>query len=291
MSVQDMRVDIGSIGLQIREYKREGDAIVFLHFGGANLQMWQRVVPYFQDHYRLILVDLRGHGKSDKPQKGYHIDEMARDVVGVMEHLGLEQAHIIGSSLGAEVGLCLAANYPEKTISLVCEGALHSEYGPCGVWEGSEAAFNKHVASRLETIRNTPEPVFDSVDALVDKSRQKFVQYDWWNEYFEAVNRYDAYKIDEGKYTHAWRKPAKEDYMKHYFEYRFEDYYKRTKCPILMLPDEELSQNEKTAMETLSKLAHNAKIVSVPGWVHPFGWLLDPKEASKVVLEFLREAL
>jgi pimeloyl-ACP methyl ester carboxylesterase len=47
--------------------------------------MWQRVVPYFQDHYRLILVDLRDHDKSDKPQASGHIDQMARDVVGADE--------------------------------------------------------------------------------------------------------------------------------------------------------------------------------------------------------------
>lgn len=287
MNIHDIRINIANIGLQIREYEREGDAIIFLHFGGANLMMWQRVVPYFQDHYRLILVDLRGHGKSDKPQKGYHIDEMARDVVGIMEHLGLEWAHIVGSSLGAEVGLSMAANCPERVISLVCEGALYSEYGPYGIWEGSEEAFREHVADRLDKLRNTTDPVFASVDALVDESRQKFEQYGWWNEYVEALKRYDAYEIDEGEYVPAWRKPVSEDYMTHYFEYRFEDYYERVKCPILMLPDEEILPNEKRAMEKLSRLAQNAKIVSVPGWVHPFGWLLDPEEMSKVILEFL----
>ena len=289
MSVQDIRVNVANIGLQIREYKREGDAIIFLHFGGGNLQMWQRVVPYFQDHYRLILVDLRGHGKSDKPQKGYHIDEMARDVVGVMEHLGLERAHIVGSSMGAEVGLSVAANHPAKMLSLVCEGALYSECGPYGVWDGSEEAFEEHVAGVLEKIQNTIEPVFASVDALVDESRQKFEKRGWWNEYFEAVKRYDACKIDEGKYTLAFQKPASTDYMAHYFEYRFEDYYERVKCPILMLPDENLLPSEEIAMKKLSKLTPKVKIVSVPGWVHPYGWLLDPKEMSKVVLKFCRE--
>ncbi len=131
--MQEIRVQVNQIELQIREYEQEGDAIIFLHFSGVNLMMWQRIIPYFQEHYRLILVDLRGHGKSDKPETGYHMDEMARDVIGVMQHLKLERAHIVGSSLGAEVGLSIAANYPEKVISLVCDGALCSEYGPYGI--------------------------------------------------------------------------------------------------------------------------------------------------------------
>ncbi len=286
--MQDLRINAGSIELQVREYEREGDAIIFMHFGGANLVMWQSVVPYFRDDYRLILVDLRGHGKSDKPQTGYHIDEMARDVIGVMAHFGLERAHIVGSSLGAEVGLSMAANYPAKVISLVCDGALYSEYGPFGVWEGSETEFRAHVARTLEKRRDAAEPVFDSVDALVDESRQVFERYGWWNENVEALERYDACEIDEGKYTSSWRKRAILDYLEHYFEYRFEDYYRRVKCPVLMLSDEKDARDEpiKTAMKKLSELA-GAEIVALPGWVHPYGWMLNPEGVSKVVLEFL----
>ena len=112
--MQEKRVRVDHIELQIRDYQHEGDAIVFLHFSGANLMMWQGAVPYFQGHYRLILVDLRGHGRSDTPANGYHMDHMAYDVAGIMTAIKLERAHIIGSSLGAEVGLSLAATYPEK---------------------------------------------------------------------------------------------------------------------------------------------------------------------------------
>jgi 2-succinyl-6-hydroxy-2,4-cyclohexadiene-1-carboxylate synthase len=286
--MQEMRVKVNQIELQIREYEQEGDAIVFLHFGGANLMMWQRIIPYFQDRYRLLLVDLRGHGKSDKPETGYHIDEMASDVVGVMQHLKLERAHIIGSSLGAEVGLSIAANYPEKVISLVCEGALYSEYGPYGIWEGSETDFEEHVASQLEKVRNTPETVFPSDDALVDDRREILEKYGWWNKYVEAVERYGAYKVDEGKYTRGMGKQATENYMKYYFQYRFENYYRKVKCPLLMLGEKELeNEREKTAMKRLRELAEQGEIVEVSGWVHPYGWLLNPEGASKAILKFL----
>lgn len=287
--MQEMRVKVNQIELQIREYEREGDAIIFLHFSGVNLMMWQPIVPYFQDHYRLILVDLRGHGKSDKPETGYHIDQMARDVVGIMQHLKLERAHIVGSSLGAEVGLSVAANYPQKVLSLVCDGALSSEYGPYGTWEGSEADFEEHVASQLEEMSRSPETIYPSVDALVANSREVLEKYGWWNEYAEAVVRYGAYQVDEGKYTKGFRKQAMEDYMKHYFHYRFEDYYRRVKCPLLMLPGEDVLENEreKAAMEGLRELAEQGEIGEVSGWVHPFGWLINPEDVSKAILKFL----
>jgi len=287
--MREMRVKTNHIELQVKDYEHYKDAIIFLHFSGANLMMWQRAIPFFTDKYRLILVDLRGHGKSDKPKEGYHMDEMARDIVGVMQDLNIEWAHIVGSSLGAEVGLSLAANYPEKVISLVCDGALSSEYGPYGTWEGSKDEFNEYVISFLEKLHISAEKTFPSVDALVDKSRESLKAIGWWNEYVEAMERYDAFGLEEGKYTNGFRKYGKEDYFKHYFQYHLEDYYKIVKCPLLMVPGEDVFKNrrEKAAMQGLKRLAAHAQIVKVEGWEHPYGWLIDPQGMCKEILNFL----
>lgn len=213
---------------------------------------------------------------------------MTRDVIGVYQHLNLELAHIVGSSLGAEVGLSIAANYPEKAISLVCDGALSSEFGPFGTWEGSEASFEEHAASQLENIRNTPETIYPSVDALVDARRELLEKYGWWNNYVEAVERYGAYRVDEGKYMRGMGKQATENYMKYYFQYRFEDYYRKVKCPLLMLVEKELEdEREKTAMKGIRELTEQGEICEVSGWLHPYGWLLNPENASKAILKFL----
>lgn len=289
--MRDLRLNTGNIVLQAREYEQAGDAVIFLHFGGGNLMAWQRVVPYFQDHFHLILVDLRDHGKSDKPQAGAHIDQMALDVVGVMQQLKLERAHIVGSSLGAEVGLSVAANYPERVISLVCEGALSSEYGPYSTWEGSEDEFKAYAAQTVARVRSTPKQVFPSLEALIETSKQTFEKYGWWNQYVEAFQAYDAFEVRKGQFTHSWQNLAMAEYLEHYFTYRFEEYYKRVKCPVLMLPGEEEFQNErsKLVMQGLIQLVRKGKIVAVPGWIHPYGWLINPDEMCKVVFEFLME--
>jgi pimeloyl-ACP methyl ester carboxylesterase len=287
--MKDMRVKAGPIELQVREYEHPGEAIIFLHFSGANLMMWQRAVPFFQEHFRLLLVDLRGHGKSDAPESGYHMDDLARDVVGMMEELHLQQAHIVGSSLGAEVGLSLAANYPEKVTSLVCDGALASEYGPYGTWEGSHAEFDEHVNQVIEKMHGRAEATFPSVEALVENSRPGLEEIGWWNEHVEAMERYGALKLEEGKYARAFRKYAREEYMQHYFHYRLEDYYRRVQCPVCMLPGEDVFENEgeKTAMEGLSALVPQAQITVVGGWQHPYGWMIDPRGVCLEILKFL----
>lgn len=195
------------IELQVRDYAHEGEAILFLHFGGTNLMVWQRVVPYFQDCYRLIPVDLRGHGKSEIPEGGYHMDEMARDVIGVLDYLHIDKAHIIGSSLGAEVSLSLAANYQNRVLSLVLDGALHSEFGPFGLWEGTEEAFNAHVNTQLEKIRNAPVAKFPTLDALMQTRKELYEKYDWWNEYVAEMERYGALQLEDGHYIKGWGHP------------------------------------------------------------------------------------
>ena len=289
--MRDLRVKVNGIELQVREHENKGDAIIFLHFGGSNLMMWQRVLPYFQNNYRLIMPDLRGHGRSDAPQGSYHIDEMAQDIAALMNALGIEKAHILGSSLGAEVGLSLAARFPEKALSLICEGALHSEYGPYGLWEGSETEYREHVTARLESMKNAPEDTFPSADALLQTSQEVYEKYGWWNEYVEAVERYDIREVAAGEYVNGWEKQIRESYTKDYLEYRFEEYYKHIKCPLLMLPGEDLLQDAraKEAMQGLSQLAKQSHIVEVNNWLHPYGWLLDPDEICKTVLFFLEE--
>ena len=287
--MKELRVKVGSIELQVRDYEHGGEAIICLHFSGANLMMWQGIVPYFQDRYRLILVDLRGHGKSDKPHSSYHIDEMAGDVLGVMQEIQLEKAHVIGSSLGAEVGLSLAANHPERVISLVCDGALNSEYGPYGVWEGTEAAFEEDVAKQISKVGQRPDAAYGTVDELLAARKKLLEEYGWWNQNVEAMNAYDVYPTEDGRFRRGFPTWALQAYLEHYFRYRFEDYYRKVTCPVLMVPGEEELQDEKIkrAMQGLCKLAADGRIAEVPGWIHPYGWLLDPEGISKVVLDFL----
>lgn len=207
--MNELRVTVDGIGFQVRDHGPDGEAVVFLHFSGANLVMWQRVVPSFAGRYRVILVDLRGHGRSDQLEAGYHMDVMARDVVGVLRQLGVERAHVVGSSLGAEVGLAMAANEPRAVISLACDGALASEYGPYGVWEGTEAEYEDHVARQLERMRSAPPKLSPTVDALVDDGRASLSEIGWWNGHVEAMERYGARRTEDGQYRRSFGKAAR----------------------------------------------------------------------------------
>ena len=289
--MREYHIDIDGVMLVVQGYEPAGEPVIFLHYGGGNLMMWRGVVPCFLETYHVVLLDLRGHGRSDKPPAGYHIDDMAGDVAGVMDHLKLDRAHVVGSSLGAEVGLSLAANFPDRVASLVCEGALYSEFGPYGIRDVPEAESKEWVARKLAKAREMSETVYATPEALIEESRRELEEDGWWNEHFAAMTAYDVCQIGEGRYTHSWRKWAREGYLRHYYGYRFEEYYRRVACPVLMLPSEEELADERIvrAMRGLSRLVSECRIVRVPGSVHVASWLLNPGEMSEAVLAFLAE--
>lgn len=285
----DHRIPTNGINLQVREYPFSGPCLLLLHFGGANLMMWQPVVPAFNERFHLVLVDLRDHGHSDKPLAGDDMDTMAQDVVGVLDALRIDQVHVLGSSLGAEVGLSLAVLHPQRVKSLVCDGALYSEFGPYGKWEGSEAEFRKYTQDLLEKYHSRDD-LFPSAEAFQAARKAALEKYDLWNPAIAAMWAYDACRHEDGQYSRSNQWQARRTYSLGYFNSHFEDYYPKVQCPVLMVTgdDPEISPRERAATLAMSKLAPHSRLVVVPGWDHPYGWLKTPTAMSATVMDFIQ---
>lgn len=103
-----------------RLWEGEPEVLVLLHGLHGHLLWWNyyQVAPFSQE-YRVVTLDLRGHGKSFKPATGYSIEIMASDVCELLRQLGVERVHIGGASMGGMVTLQFALNYPEMVRSLV----------------------------------------------------------------------------------------------------------------------------------------------------------------------------
>jgi pimeloyl-ACP methyl ester carboxylesterase len=104
----------------------QGDNVVLVHGLGGNLAGWHlTMVPELQLEYRVITYDLRGHGRSDAPTAGYTTGDMAHDLLGILDKLGLEKTALVGHSWGADIALHFALLHPERVSELVIiEGAL-----------------------------------------------------------------------------------------------------------------------------------------------------------------------
>jgi pimeloyl-ACP methyl ester carboxylesterase len=99
----------------------EGERPPFLLIHGlaANLAFWYaRIAPALARHHRVVMVDLRGHGRSSMPATGYHCDQVAEDARALLDHLQIKRAHVVGHSFGGNVALHFAWRWPARTASL-----------------------------------------------------------------------------------------------------------------------------------------------------------------------------
>ncbi len=96
-----------------------GPPVVLLHGLSGNLDLWAPQVPALAERYRVIAVDIRGHGRSDKPPGPYSVDQFAEDVRGLLDHLGIERAVVGGLSMGGGTAQTLALRHPERVQALM----------------------------------------------------------------------------------------------------------------------------------------------------------------------------
>jgi NAD(P)-dependent dehydrogenase (short-subunit alcohol dehydrogenase family)/pimeloyl-ACP methyl ester carboxylesterase len=103
-----------------------GPDLVLVHGLTGNLAIWHlHMVPLLMQSFRILTYDLRGHGYSDVPPEGYTPDDMAADLLELLDVLGIERAAVVGHSYGADTALYFAHHHPERVSAVVAiEAAL-----------------------------------------------------------------------------------------------------------------------------------------------------------------------
>lgn len=108
--------------LAIVEFPNPGrPPVVLLHGIGSRGQSWWPVIDPLAERFHLIQVDMRGHGASGKPERGYLVDHYAADLDMLLDTLGLDAPRIVGHSLGALAALVWASHHPARAAALVLE--------------------------------------------------------------------------------------------------------------------------------------------------------------------------
>jgi pimeloyl-ACP methyl ester carboxylesterase len=96
-----------------------GSPLVFLHPLSANRYIWAGQIFAFARSHRVLVVDHRGHGLSDKPAHGYAISEMAADLLAILDHAGVDKAILVGNSAGGMIAVQVALDAPERVVALM----------------------------------------------------------------------------------------------------------------------------------------------------------------------------
>jgi pimeloyl-ACP methyl ester carboxylesterase len=246
----------------------EGYPVVLIGGLGSEIQSWADQITIYSKHFKVIVVDNRGAGKSDKPDAPYTIELMADDTSELLDMLGVKSAYVAGKSMGGMIGQRLAIKYPDmvKKLVLGCTSASRDEVGNEILKMGRETATKmgmKHVwltaifwgytrdyvERNLSSIKETLSKIPENPEALTGYIRQSFAC--------------------EGHNT--------------------KDLVREIKCPTLVMHGEhDLSVSQKRALE-LAESIPGAEMTIFKGVRHGF-WREKQEEVDRLVLDFLLRA-
>ncbi|MCH8029339.1 MAG: alpha/beta fold hydrolase [Candidatus Dadabacteria bacterium] len=247
------------------EVHGKGEPVVLIGGLGSQTQSWATQVPLYSRHFKVVVLDNRGAGKTDKPDEPYSIEQMADDTAALIEHLGIESARVAGKSMGGMIGQWLAIKHPEKVSKLVlgCTCASRDEVGDEILRLGRETAAKlgfgsvwmcalfwgytrEYIERNLSSIKNAMSMIRESPEAVAGYLRQN-----------RACQRHDTSELVGG-----------------------------ISCPtLIMLGERDLIVAPRRSRE-LSRLIPGSRLVEFEGVGHGF-WREKQSEVDDIVLDFL----
>jgi 3-oxoadipate enol-lactonase len=175
----------------------DGDVLVLSNGVLMSTASWAYQTPVLSQHYRLLLYDCRGMWQSDHPSGPYSMEQHADDLAGLLDVLGIEAAHIGGTSYGAEVSMVFALNYPVRTRSLIVTAAVsHLDpllKGLADIWIEAARARDPELLYRAVYPLTFSEPWIAANQAALDLARERYeaLDFDALLELFLCFSRLD----------------------------------------------------------------------------------------------------
>jgi pimeloyl-ACP methyl ester carboxylesterase len=168
---------VNGIKLWYGEYGH-GAPVILVHGGLANANYWGLLVRALAPHYRVIVMDSRGHGRSTRDARPYGYDLMADDVIGLMDDLKIDKAALVGWSDGAIIGLDIALRHPGRLTKLF---AFAANSDPSAVKDVEhDPVFSTFIArarKEYETLSPTPK----EYDAFLKQIEKMWDSEPHWN--------------------------------------------------------------------------------------------------------------
>lgn len=184
------------------EEKGKGSPILFTHGASWNHKQWRPQVSYFAKSHRAIVWDVRGHGYSSLPGGRVDPEDFSRDLIGLLDHLHIEQAVLCGLSMGGHISLQTAIRYSSRVKALVLIGT------PCtntfNLYERVFVPVNRFISrfmpmKMLGRIQANMLSKFNPDNrAYIEEAFAMIKHKDWvriWDAVTRMESKHDLYKV------------------------------------------------------------------------------------------------
>ena len=272
------------VGIQLAVWEGKGKQVLCVHGITANCRCWDVIASSLAPKHKVIAMDLRGRGFSEKPPSGYSVENHCKDIVALMDDQGLERPVLMGHSLGAFISLVFAAKNPRRVDRLILVD---------GGGNLSPAQMNKVFAGIKPSLDRLGKLFPDFESYLVPLKQAPFLQP--WNSFFETYFRYEVEDVKGGVRSRIHPQHIEEE-AGNLRNMDSSQFYGEVKAPTLilratkgMLAEDDLVLPADVA-DRMAREIPNARKVDVEGTQH-YSILFQPHTLrDQALLGFLEEA-
>ena len=280
-----IKVGGDGIDLQLAEWGEKGENILCIHGITANCRCWDVLAQALCNEHRLLAMDLRGRGLSDKPENGYSIETHCNDIRSLLQNLGLKQAVLMGHSLGAFIAIVFAATYPELVDRLILVD---------GGGKLSEEQMNKVFAGIKPSLDRLGK-VFPSFETYLDMMKQApFLKE--WSEALDVYYRYEVEDVEGGGIRTRIRPEHITEEAINLRKVDVGEFYPKLSCPVLILraPEGLLADDDillpEEVLERMLREIPDARSFEVEGTNHYTIMFQKNESRDQAIRKFLNNA-
>jgi pimeloyl-ACP methyl ester carboxylesterase len=219
-------VEAGGLRFHYRDWGGNGQPLLLLHGLASNARIWDLTAPLLTGGFRVVALDQRGHGLSDKPDGGYDFASVTGDLAAFVQALGLERPALAGHSWGANVALQFAADRPDdvSALALVDGGFLEISAFEGMTWE------------RTVEVMSPPPLAGMKLEAFLQGARSWPGLGEFWNDDVQEIVLANFRIDEEGRiYPHL----SRDNHLKilrSLWDQKPSALWSRIRCPALLLP-------------------------------------------------------
>jgi len=253
------------------EVEGEGDDLLFIHGWGVDRRIWRQQLKYFSRFYRVISVDLPGHGKSQ--WRKITLEVMAHDLNAILMHEQVKQIDIVGSSLGGLLALKLYEIYPPIVRKLIFVGAMPKFSRSADYPHGLDVARMKKLGGHVDS--DYPSIVNIFFRSLFTKEERESRRFKW----LQKFRQFDDLPI----------KQALAEYLDILEKEDLREVLKNIKVPVQFINGREDEICRVETVEFMRKLCPRSQLTYFDQCGH-FPFLSKSYEFNEVLEKFLKDS-
>jgi pimeloyl-ACP methyl ester carboxylesterase len=278
---------IGELQVRYLEWLPEADLpispILALHGLASSANWYERLAARLSRQFRVVAPDQRGHGQTTQSPSGYDWQTLASDAIRVLDHLGVEQASVLGHSWGGNVAINVAARYPERVSKLVMidGGFLDGHLLPDASWEVFQNRYG-------------PRNVSGTRQEFLDRLSQQLA--DCWDSDLERIVQTMVYEDEDGHIQDILRPSNHAQVLEAMWGEPPSVTLPNIQCPTVIVPagprpdraGSDFNLTKRVMVEAAANAVPNNRVHWIPETIHDIGYH-KPDELARVILEFLGE--